>query len=84
MPRNLASYLKNVALLIPFLRQTSPVATPASCSRRIEIICSSVNLDFLFVQLPLRPSDFTQAWISLRGSDQQERKEIALTGFPFG
>ena len=44
--------LKNVALLIPCLRQTSPVFEPASCSRRIAMIRSSVNLDcFISVSL---------------------------------
>jgi hypothetical protein len=36
------------------------------------MICSSVNLDFLIVQLLLRPSDSTHFWITLRGSDHPD------------
>jgi len=70
IPPNLDFHLKNVALLIPCLRQTSAVDTPPSCSRNTPMICSSLNLDFLIVQLLLRPSDSTHFWISLRGSGQ--------------
>jgi len=44
-------HLKNVALLIPCLWQRSAVFAPASCSRRIPMICSSVNLDRFIVRL---------------------------------
>src|SRR3979490_1600695 len=37
---------------MPYLRQTSPVFDPASCSRRTAIIRSSVNLDCLIFRLP--------------------------------
>lgn len=42
------------------------------------MVCCSVNLDVLIVQLLLRPSDSTRSWISLRGSD---RAQAALQGF---
>ena len=35
-------------MLIPSLRQTSAVVAPASCSRKIPMICSSVIYDLLF------------------------------------
>src|SRR5579871_1114908 len=37
---------------MPYLRHTSAVAAPASCSRRIPMICSSLNLDGRIVRLP--------------------------------
>jgi hypothetical protein len=37
-PPYLAFHLKNVALLIPYLRQRSAVLAPASCSRKIPMI----------------------------------------------
>jgi hypothetical protein len=63
--------IAQLALLIPCLRQTSAVFNPASCSRKTPMICSSVNLLFLIVQLLLRPSDPIHFWISLQGSGQQ-------------
>src|SRR5690606_36263786 len=40
---------------------------PLSCSRRIAMICSSVNLDRLIVRL-LQVTDSTQIWRNFRGS----------------
>src|SRR5580693_1293203 len=41
-----------VSQLIPYLRQTSAVFVPASCSRKIPMICSSVNrLGFMSIPL---------------------------------
>src|SRR5262245_19726682 len=37
---------------MPCLRQTSSVLAPASCSRRIAMICSSLNLERFIVRLP--------------------------------
>ena len=52
-PPNLAFHFYYVAFEIPCLRHTSAVATPASCSRRIIMICSSVNrLDFIVHPIP--------------------------------
>src|SRR5690606_38783697 len=42
---------------------------PLSCSRRIAMICSSVNLDRLIVRL-LQVTDSTQIWRNFRGSGQ--------------
>ena len=39
-----------VAVLIPCLRHTSAVESPASCSRSTAMICSSVNLDRFIVR----------------------------------
>ena len=55
------------ALEIPYLRQTSVVFAPASCSRRIPMICSSVNrLDFM--STPSKVMDSTRFWRRFRGS----------------
>jgi hypothetical protein len=40
----------DVALLIPCRRQSSAVFAPASCSRRMAMICSSVNFDLFIVR----------------------------------
>src|SRR5262249_51934528 len=37
---------------MPCLRQTSSVLAPTSCSRRIAMICSSLNLERFIVRLP--------------------------------
>ncbi len=42
---------------------------PASCSRMIAMICSSVNLDRLVAPL-LQLTNSTQIWRKFRGSDQ--------------
>src|SRR5207248_823996 len=55
-----------LALLAPCLRQTSAVFAPASCSRRIAMICSSVKRLGFIVRLPR--TDSTQIWRSFRGS----------------
>src|SRR5215211_916317 len=49
-PPNFAFQAYNVASLIPCRRHTSPVFAPASCSRRIAMICSCVNLDRFVVR----------------------------------
>ncbi len=41
---------RNVALLIPCRRHTSAVFSPASCSRRIAMTCSSLNFDRFIVR----------------------------------
>ncbi len=51
-------------------RRTFSRRNTASCSRKIAIICSSVNRHFLMVQLLVRPSDITYSCISLPGSHQ--------------
>ncbi len=60
---------ENVALLIPCLRQTSPVLAPASCSRKIPMICSSVNR-LGFMSIPSQVMDSTHFWRRSRGSAQ--------------
>jgi hypothetical protein len=51
-PPNFDFHLWNVAELIPWQRQTSAVAMPASCSFEIAMICSSLNLlRFILVRL---------------------------------
>src|SRR4029079_6586036 len=52
MPPYLAFQLYSVASEMPCLRARSAVFTPASCSRRTAIICSSVNL-IPFIVRPL-------------------------------
>jgi hypothetical protein len=56
-----------VAPLIPCRRQTSAVFAPASCSRRIAMICSSVNFDLL-ISGPLLGPDSSIRWTSYRGA----------------
>src|SRR6185437_10491152 len=51
IPPNFAFHLKKVALLTPCLRHRSAVFIPASCSRNIPMICSSVNLERFIVRL---------------------------------
>jgi len=66
-PPYLAFHLKNVALLIPYLRQTSAVLAPASCSRKIPMIRSSVNrLGFMSIPFPV--TDSTHFWRILQSS----------------
>jgi hypothetical protein len=55
--------------LIPCLRQTSPVFDPVSCSRRIAMIRSSVNLDCL-ISVSLQVTDSTHFWRKFWGSGQ--------------
>ena len=63
----LAFHLRNVALLIPYLRQTSAVLVPASCSRKIPMICSFVNrLGFMSIPFPV--ADSTHFWRILQSS----------------
>ncbi len=71
MPPNRALYLKNVAELIPCLRQTSTVGEPLYCSFRIPMICASVNRDCFIVRL-LAWADSTKNWRRFRGSGQIE------------
>src|SRR5262249_34853661 len=59
MPPYFAFHLYNVALLMPCFRQTSSLLTPASCSRRIAMICSSLNLDRFIVRLPYHDGLYT-------------------------
>ena len=73
MPPYLAFHLKKVALLIPCLRQTSAVFTPASCSRSTPMICSSVNPTASSSVSFQRP-DSTQIWRKFRGSGQRQRR----------
>jgi hypothetical protein len=76
MPPYLAFHLKNVALLIPYLRQTSAVSAPASCSRKIPMICSSVNrLGFMSIPFPV--TDSTHFWRILQAS-QSGRSESSV------
>lgn len=66
-PPDFALQAWNVAPLIPCLRQTSAVVAPASCPRRIAMICSSVTFD-LFVAGPLLGPDSRIRWRRYRGS----------------
>src|SRR6516225_2878500 len=59
---------------MPCLRYTSTVFVPASCSRRIAIICSSLNRLRFIVRPPLG-SDSTQIWRRFRGSGQIDQDE---------
>jgi len=66
------------------LRQTSAVFAPASCSRRIAMICPSVNFD-LFMSGPLLGPDTGISWASCRRSQHETlndwMKWFALAGF---
>src|SRR6516164_10966302 len=57
---------------MPCLRHTSTVFVPDSCSRRIAIICSSLNRLRFIVRPPLG-SDSTQIWTS--SGAQVKRKD---------
>src|SRR5262249_31730509 len=70
-PPNLAFHLSNVASDMPCLRHTSAVVAPASCSRRIPMICSSLNRLPFIVRL-LSVTDSTPFWRNFRGSGQRE------------
>ena len=50
-PQYIDLHLKKNEILIPCLRHRSPVFAPASCSRRMPMIYSSLNGDCLFVRL---------------------------------
>ena len=82
IPPNLDFHLKNVALLIPCLRQTSAVDTPPSCSRNTPMICSSVNLDFLIVQLlpqAVGLYSFLDQFVGLRSEGLSFKKSLHAT-----
>src|SRR5215470_8164788 len=51
---------------MPCLRQTSPVFALASCSRKIPMICSSVNR-LAFMSIPSQVMDSTHFWRKSRG-----------------
>src|SRR4029077_8287623 len=65
-PPYLAFQLYNVASEIPCLRASSAAFAPASCSRRIAMICSSENLPRFIVQSLQRGRTLT-----LRGGKSQ-------------
>src|ERR1700752_1095757 len=64
---------------MPCFRQTSPVFTPASCSRRIAMICSSLNLERFIIRLPYHDGLYTnlkefQGLRSAAAPDREERQ----------
>ena len=61
---------KNVAPLIPCLRQTSAVFDPVHYSCRISMICSSLNREPFILRLLRGDGLSTQIWRRFRGSGQ--------------
>src|SRR5271166_5935449 len=76
MPPDLAFHLENVAPETPYLRQTSAVFAPASCSFKIPRICSSVNRDRFIVRSFPQDQTLAQAGLKNRGNvSGRKRKE---------
>ncbi len=61
-PPYFAFHVWNVALLIPCFRHASTIETPASCSRKIPMICSCVNLSIASSSGPSFGSDSSFVW----------------------
>src|SRR5680860_17178 len=53
---------------MPYLRQTSAVGDPASCSLIIAMICSSENLERIIIRLHFVGMNSTQKWRSFKVS----------------
>ena len=80
IPPNLAFHAYRDADDMPCLRQSSATGTPASCSFKIPMICSSEKRDrFSRPVLSSRP-DFSFIWRNYRGSKHSECLVVSVRG----